>query len=243
MKTLVVSDIHGNWCALQAVLQAEPDAERILCLGDLVNYGPQPVECVGWAMQLSRPHRVIQGNHDLAFGLGCDSNCSPADRRLAEAVQSASEQLLTPEMKYYLANLKPLQRFGSVDGSCLACHALPSDPLYGVLNSENALSLWESEITTAGHPDILFVGHTHIPMMTQFQRTLMVNPGSVGLPRDWDPRASYAVWEDHAVSLRRVAYDVTETVRALSGLNIEESIRQRLAEELKAGGRRELSLK
>src|SRR6516164_7526200 len=101
MKILVVSDVHGNWPALQEVLRAEPDAERILCLGDLVNYGPQPAECVSWAMQLNRPHRVIQGNHDLAFGLAIDSFGSPADRRLADAIQLASEWFLTPQMKQY----------------------------------------------------------------------------------------------------------------------------------------------
>jgi len=61
MKVLIVSDIHGNWPALQAVLRAEPDADEILCLGDLVNYGPQPVECVQWAMQDLGSEWTVQG--------------------------------------------------------------------------------------------------------------------------------------------------------------------------------------
>jgi predicted phosphodiesterase len=76
MKLLIVSDIHGNWPALQAVLQAEPDADQILCLGDLVNYGPQPVECVQWARQQLGPEWLIQGNHDRAVGRDEEPNCS-----------------------------------------------------------------------------------------------------------------------------------------------------------------------
>jgi hypothetical protein len=60
MKILLLSDIHGNWAALQAVLAAEPDVDQILCLGDLVNYGPQPAECVAWAMKTLALDRLIQ---------------------------------------------------------------------------------------------------------------------------------------------------------------------------------------
>ena len=84
MKCLFLSDIHCNWSALQAVLAPEPDTEQILCLGDLVNYGPQPVERVRWAIGLSSPSQVIQGNHDRAIGFDADPHCSPAYDVLAE---------------------------------------------------------------------------------------------------------------------------------------------------------------
>lgn len=84
MKCLILSDIHGNWPALRAVLAAESDADQILCLGDIVNYGPQPGECVTWAMGLSSPSRVIQGNYDRAVGFDDDPHCSPVYAVLAE---------------------------------------------------------------------------------------------------------------------------------------------------------------
>lgn len=76
MKLLILSDIHGNWPARQAVLHAEPDADEILCLGDLVNYGPHPVECVRWDMQRPGLDWTIQGNHDRAVGRDEEPHCS-----------------------------------------------------------------------------------------------------------------------------------------------------------------------
>ena len=76
MKLLILSDIHANWPALQAVLAAEPDADSILCLGDLVNYGPQPAECVRWAMGLNSTAKIIQGDHDYSVGHDQELQCS-----------------------------------------------------------------------------------------------------------------------------------------------------------------------
>jgi predicted phosphodiesterase len=235
VKILLLSDIHGNWPALEAVLHAEPGADRILCLGDLVNYGPQPAECVAWAMRLGPDCRVLQGNHDRAFGMGDDPRCAPAYQWLASAMQSATSHLLTREMKQFLARLPAMDWFPLGDTECIACHAIPSDPLYGYLSERSALTLWESELNVAGHPDLLLVGHTHVPMKTQFQRTLIVNPGSVGQPKHGDPRAAYAVWQDGTVTLRRVAYPVEETIRAFVGLKVPMPVQQRLVEELRTG--------
>src|SRR5271157_3985598 len=110
MTILIISDIHGNWPALQAVLAAEPGVDQILCLGDLVNYGPQPAECVAWAMKTLTPDWLIQGNHDRAVGLNEDPHCSPSYQVLAAATQEVSKQALTPKMKRFLAGLQPLQR-------------------------------------------------------------------------------------------------------------------------------------
>ena len=237
MKILLISDLHGNWPELQAVLAAEPDVDKILCLGDLVNYGPQPVECVAWAMGLRPPSRVVQGNHDRSFGLDSDPHCAPAYQVLARAVQLATSHLLTSEMRRFLGALEPLHRLRWGGASCVACHAIPSDPLHGYLGGQGALTLWESELVQAGHPDMLFLGNTHVPMKTQFQRTLVVNPGSVGQPKDGDGRAAYAIWQDGTVRLRRAAYDVEETAGAIDRLNVEGHIKWRLAEELRTGGR------
>lgn len=236
MRILIISDIHGNWPALQAVLAAEPDADQILCLGDLVNYGPQPAECVAWAMKNLTSDWLIQGNHDRAVGLDEDPRCSIVYKPLAAATQEVSKQALTLEMKQYLARLQPLQRFKLNEAICMACHAVPSQPLYEYLTEQSPMTLWESELLAVNYPDFLFVGHTHLPMKTHYRRTLVVNPGSVGQPKDGDPRASYAVWDDGEVTLRRAEYDVEQTIRAYSGLRLDSHTLNVLAEVLRTGG-------
>ena len=249
MKCLLVSDIHGNWPALQAVLGAEQDADQVLCLGDLVNYGPQPAECVAWAMGLRSPSLVIQGNHDRAFALETIPHCAPANQRLAEAMQSVTSNLLTPEMRRFLGKLPPLQQFHSGEAACIACHSHATtgggEPLDAHFGEQNPKWSWESDIVLRDHPDNLFVlvGHpdplfranTHTPMKKRWGNTLAVNPGSVGLPTDGDPRAAYAIWQDGEVTLQRLAYDIEETVRAYELLALDARIKQELVGGLRAG--------
>jgi predicted phosphodiesterase len=236
MKILLLSDIHGNWPALRAALAAEPDADQILCLGDLVNYGPQPAECVTWAMRTLTPDWLAQGNHDRAVALDESPRCSAAYEALAAATQAPTSQVLTPDMKQFLAGLQPLQRFQLDSAICVACHAVPSDPLYLYLPENSPVTLWDSELNAVKYPDFLFVGHTHLPMKTRIRRTLVVNPGSVGQPKDDDPRAAYAIWDDGEVTLRRAGYDVEKTIAAYHGLGIEPHIADTLAEVLRTGG-------
>jgi predicted phosphodiesterase len=217
-------------------LQAESGCNRILCLGDLVNYGPQPVECVNWAREISSDSIVLQGNHDRALGLNTNPHCSTIYEAFANATQRVTEQLLSPEHKAFLASLRPLKHFQIEKAKCFGCHASAKDPLYHYMPPDAAVSLWESELIVAQHPDFLFYGHTHLPLNTRFRRTLVVNPGSVGQPKDGDPRAAYAVWEDGKVTLRRAAYDVDATIRAYAGLGLEPHIQQALCEVLRTGG-------
>jgi predicted phosphodiesterase len=236
MKMLIVSDIHGNWPALQAVLNAEPDSDEILCLGDLVNYGPQPVECVRWAMENLGSEWSVQGNHDRAVGRNEDPHCSGPYQALAAATQVVSARLLSEEMKQFLAGLEPLQRFQLGEAVFMACHAVPSEPLYRYLSSSSPIPLWESEVRVAGYPDFLLLGHSHEPLQTRVRKTLVVNPGSVGQPKHGDPQAAYALWEDGRVTLRRAAYDVERTLRAYDGLGLDRHTVEVLAEILRTGG-------
>jgi putative phosphoesterase len=236
MKVLIVSDIHGNWPALAAVLKAEPQFDRVLCLGDLVNYGPMPVECVAWAREVFFSGIFLQGNHDRALGWGENPHCSPAYKTLAAATQVFSERMLAPELKQFLGRLKPLRHFQWQGAKCVACHARPKDPLYGYLTEEASVARWESEVVQAGLPDMLFLGHTHLPMKTRLMNTLLVNPGSVGQPKNDDPRAAFAVWEDGDVTLRRAAYDVEETIRAYDGLGLKPEVERALCAVLRTGG-------
>jgi putative phosphoesterase len=241
MKILILSDIHGNWAALKAVLAAETDVDQILCLGDLVNYGPQPAECVAWAMKTLTPDWLIQGNHDRAVALDEDPRSSVPYKPLASATQEVSKRALAPEMKQFLAGLQPLQRLKLDEAICVACHAVPSEPLYQYFPQNSPVTLWESELNSVNYADLLFVGHTHVPMKTRFRRTLVVNPGSVGQPKDGDARACYALWDDGVVTLHRVAYDIGETIRAYDGLGLDPHTTRLLSEVLRTGG--ELSTK
>lgn len=247
MKSLIVSDIHGNWSALEAVLAAEPDADQVLCLGDLVNYGPQPIECVSWAMSLNLPSRIIQGNHDRDFACGNEPHCSPASRPVVGAVSEATRPLLTLEKKQFLDDLKPIQEFRWGEALCVACHLAAKGPLNCPFEHQSTQWPWESDIilvglaerpfTLVGHPDFLFVAHTHTPLDTRWGTTQVINPGSVGLPTDGDSRAGYAIWRDGEVEFRRVAYDVEQTVRAYEALNLNATIKRQLVESLRSGTR------
>jgi predicted phosphodiesterase len=236
MKILLMSDIHGNWAALQSVLAAEPDVDQILCLGDLVNYGPQPAECVAWAMKTLTSDWLIQGNHDRAVALDEDPRSSMPYKALAAATRELSKRVLSTKMKQFLAGLRPLQRFKLDAAICIACHAAPSEPLYEYFSRNSPLTLWESELNGVNYPDFLFLGHTHLPTKTRIRRTLIVNPGSVGQPKDGDPRAAYAIWEDGEVALRRAEYDVEKTIRAYRGTQLEPHIVDTLAGVLRTGG-------
>ena len=253
MKCLLLSDIHGNWPALEAVLAAERDADQILCLGDLVNYGPQPAECVAWAMTLNPPSRFIQGNHDRAFARGSEPLCVTANRSFALAMGMATNSFPTLKMKRFLAGLKPSQQFHWGETSCFACHRASGHPLDSDsvqrLNEDDwnatELTRMHSDIiltgipdklfVLVGHPDFLFLADSHKAMQAKLYGTLAVNPGSVGMPADGDPRAAYAIWQDGEVTFHRQTYDVEKTVRAFEPLKLDEHIKQQLVEGLRTG--------
>ena len=210
MRTLVVSDIHGNFPALRAVAAAER-ADQVLCLGDLVDYGPRPAECVGWVR--ANAQATVRGNHDNAVALGVPCRSAPLYRRLSEESRRLTLPLLSDEDRSFLAGL-PLRRSLTAGGLRLELiHAAPDDPLYRYLLLTDRQA-WERAVEDVD-ADVILVGHTHFPAVLRLGRKLVVNPGSVGLPRDGDPRAGYAVLDDGEPELKRVAYPVEETLRAL----------------------------
>jgi len=243
MKLLIVSDIHANWPALRAVLESETDLDDILCLGDLVHYGPHPAECVAWARQMLPAGWVIQGDHDWAAGGGGDPHSWwPDDAALAQATRAFTREMLAQEFKDFLAAITIRSEFELDGARCAACHACPTYPIFGQLCAESPPALWESELAFADRPDFLFLGHTHLPMKQRFGSTLVVNPGSVGRPKHGNPQAAYAVWEDGQVALRSVLYDVDETIRAYQGLGVDEPTLRALCAGLLLGGEVPLDL-
>ena len=235
MKVLIVSDIHGNWPALRAVLDAESDADEILCLGDLVDYGPQPLECVEWAMQNVPVAHLIQGNHDWGVAWDKDPRPSPPYRYLTGVTQKYCLRALRESLRAFLADLAPIRFFTLGGSESVACHATPSEPLFRYLRHNGGNQL-EQELEFAKNPDFLFYGHTHWPIIMRSGETLVVNPGSVGQPKDGDPRAAYAVWQDGEAFLRRATYDVEETVRAYKATPLAEDDIASLVEVLRSGG-------
>ena len=228
MKLLIVSDIHANLEALQAVL-AEPHDE-LWVLGDLVNYGPRPSEVV----DLVRLHAslVVQGNHDHAIGNGADPRCSNAFREMARVMQERTEPLLNAEQRAFLRSL-PRTAVRTIDGSrFFLCHATPTEPLFQYCPADPAQWAPESGGLQA---DIVLAGHTHLPFAMNLEKLRIVNPGSVGQPKHGAPKACYAVWENGRLFLQSCHYPVEETVKKIFSLPVPMEIRSQLAAVLLSG--------
>jgi putative phosphoesterase len=240
MKLLIISDIHGNWAALQAVLRAESNADKIIGLGDLVGYGPEPVACVNWALQQQSRSIFVQGNHDWGVAWKEDPRSSLPYRHLAAVTQAFCLEVLSPEMLDFLRELNPVLTFRLAGQRFFACHATPGEPLFRYLHMSGGELLPEVEI--AGSPDFLLLGHTHFPFVKSIAGTTVVNPGSVGQPKDGHSSASYAVWNDGQVQLRRAAYPIEDTVGAYAQSLLASSEVERLVAVLRTGGRLPLFL-
>jgi protein phosphatase len=228
MKILILSDIHGNLEALEAVL-AEP-RDELWVLGDLVNYGPNPSEVV----ELVRRHAslIIQGNHDYAIGTGSDPQCSRAFREMARAMQNYTEPLLNVDQRAFLRGL-PQTAARTIDSfRFFLCHATPTEPLFKYCPAEPAR--WAAEIAGL-EADVFLVGHTHLPFGLNLAKQQIVNPGSVGQPKHGAPMACYALWDDGRMTLRSRPYPVGRAVKKILSLPVPTEIRSQLAAVLRSG--------
>ena len=230
MRILLVADIHANWAALGAV--TEPH-DVCLCLGDLVDYGLEPTPCVHWARDKARV--TVRGNHDH----GVAQNVPVAGRNgykfLTSVTRPLSRARLGPAELRFLAKL-PVTRLLTLDKTrFFLVHATPRDPLDEFAPAE--AEFWQRRLQNVD-ADVICVGHTHQPYVLEVGNKLVINPGSVGLPRDGDPRASYAVIENFKVELRRVDYPIEDTVRTVEQSNLAEAAKARLIEAFRNGGLR-----
>jgi len=235
---LILSDIHANLEALDAVLaDAAGLYDRIVCLGDLVDYGADPNPVVDWARE--NLAKIVRGNHDkAAVGLDPIDTYNPA----AQASSVWTTGALSPDNRAYLENLPrgPL-RYEGMD----LVHGSPFDEdEYLILPEDAAYSL--AYLQTS----VTFFGHTHLQggfMLgaKSTQRILpswtlrldsnyfyLVNPGSVGQPRDRDPRAAYAIYspEERAVEFRRVTYNVDRAAAKIRAAGLPDFLAARLHE-------------
>jgi putative phosphoesterase len=210
MRVLVVADIHANWAALQAITQPH---DVCLCLGDLVDYGPDPLPCVRWAM--AHATYAIRGNHDHGVAQGIAVTGETGFRYLTGASRPSMWEALGPEERRYLLQLPVTQRLTLAGKSFLLVHGTPRDPLDEYLLRDP--EIWAKRLQNVD-ADIVCVGHTHMQFKLEVNGVMVLNPGSVGLPRDGDPRAAFAVIEDNRIELKRVPYAVEETVARVEAM-------------------------
>ena len=244
MRYLIISDIHANLEALEAVLAAAPADtwDRVIVLGDLVGYGADPNAVVDRVRELN-PLAVIRGNHDKAC---CGIEDASNFNQVARIAASWTEDTLTPANRDYLRELPagPVV----IDERVEICHGAPYDEDHYIFDAEDARRALE-----AGDRQLCLFGHTHLPVV--FRRngkvcdgflpegdsdtTLLlekgvryvVNPGSVGQPRDGDPRAAFAIYDTAGptLTLRRVPYAVDAAQRRILGAGLPASLANRLA--------------
>jgi predicted phosphodiesterase len=239
MRIAVISDIHANFHALDAVL-AEIDAEQIdevWCLGDLVGYGPRPNECV--AAVRERAALCLVGNHDLAVIGEADLTLFVGE---AEAAARWTQTVLDDGAATYLGSLEPA---GQKDGIALA-HGSPADPVWEyVLTQGTAIDAF-----AATAEPLILVGHSHVALeicLDDLQLRggvaldgqevdlndgrLILNPGSVGQPRDGDPRAGWLVIDSGSrrATFRRTDYPIAVTQAEMRERGLPEGLSERLA--------------
>jgi predicted phosphodiesterase len=237
MRIAVLSDIHANIAALNAVLADVGDVDAIWQLGDVVGYGPEPNAVVDRLRELGA--LGVRGNHDAAACGGPEIDWfNPDARRAMEWTRSA----ISPATAAWLAALP--ERL-TLEGSELV-HGSPREPIWEYVTSS---AVARANLSVLAAP-IGWHGHTHLPAawiedrdrvelvrpdpgssLELRGRRALLNPGSVGQPRDGDPDASYAILDSSAnvVSWHRVAYDVASVQAAMRSAGLPASLSARLS--------------
>jgi len=239
MRTLIISDIHANLTALTTVLDAAQPYDRVWCLGDVVGYGPDPNKCIE-RLQALPGLKCIKGNHDAAILGEIDINAFNLDARAALVWL---ETKLAPQNRRWLADLD--ERL-ILEGITLA-HGSPRNPVWEYVMDAQTARQNLSEFDTK----ICLVGHTHIPCVFQqdggglermglyamspgiafrIERRAILNPGSVGQPRDRDPRSSYVIYDSSSEewTYHRVEYDIIKVQKRIRAVGLPERHASRL---------------
>jgi diadenosine tetraphosphatase ApaH/serine/threonine PP2A family protein phosphatase len=244
MRYLILSDLHANLDAFEAVLAAAPPADRILILGDIVGYGAEPNAVIERVRQLE-PAALIRGNHDkVAAGIEMPDSFNPA------ALQSATwtHNTLTDDNRAWLSAIPSGP--AEIDATIEICHGSPEDEDEYLFSPADAGRVFPS--TTR---PVCFFGHTHVPLSYSIcphqaevellepdpqeettvigikaRRHYLINPGAVGQPRDGDPRAAFAFFdtESQTVELRRVRYDVARAQQRIRAAGLPDVLARRL---------------
>ncbi|MBS7652537.1 MAG: metallophosphoesterase family protein [Candidatus Bathyarchaeia archaeon] len=225
MRVLVISDVHSNLEALLEVLGDADGFDLAICAGDIVGYGPNPSECLRKIDELG--FHSVMGNHDYAIVTGDTSGFNPY---AAEAVR-INRRLLEADEVRRLGSL-PMGLNLEIDGVRIQVyHGSPSDPVNEYVFPEEAEAVAEDYLE-ALDVGLIILGHTHIPYVIETGNGFLMNPGSVGQPRDGDPRASYMLLEIEGSSVkvdhRRVDYDVDSVASKMRRMGLPEVLAARL---------------
>ncbi|RQG93174.1 metallophosphoesterase [Natrarchaeobius halalkaliphilus] len=219
MKVGLISDVHGNLVALEAVLAEMPPVDEVLCAGDVVGYNPWPGECIDELRGRDVP--TVMGNHDAAVVGDAPFRFSG----MARAGVEHAESVLSGAQLEWLESL-PIERT-ECDGRVKLVHGHPDDP------DRYTRYTYPKEFSPRmlGDEDVLVLGHTHVQGASQYAEGIVVNPGSVGQPRDGDPRAGYAVVDLEALTVdtHRVEYDIEAVQSAVAETDLPEQIGGRLS--------------
>jgi putative phosphoesterase len=207
-KLLIISDLHGNWPALEAVLNAEANFSAVACCGDIVDYGPEPVKCLRWVRE--NVQHVVRGNHDNALGFDLDCRCMGSFREMSVATRAWHRTLMSDADLEYLRSLPTLDWFRFDNRHFRMAHATPQGDMFEYLSP----SQWQSHVAGID-ANIVLLGHTHVQGMRSIGKVTVVNSGSVGLARDRTGEACYAVYEAGSITLHRIPYDVSRTIAEL----------------------------
>jgi predicted phosphodiesterase len=238
MRVAVISDVHANYHALEAVLE-QIEAERVdavWCLGDVVGYGPLPNECCDAVRK--RSDRCLVGNHDLV-ALGRLSVSDFNDEAAAAAVWTSD--VLTEDSRRFLETLQPSGEAEGVD----LFHASARDPVWEYVLTEEAA---QATLELSAAPLVL-VGHSHVALaitlnsgrvqggvaaggaQVELEGRWLLNPGSVGQPRDGDPRAAWLLLDLDRMfaAFRRVPYAIEQTQNEMRERGLPGTLAARLA--------------
>jgi diadenosine tetraphosphatase ApaH/serine/threonine PP2A family protein phosphatase len=236
MKLAIFGDIHANLEALERVLAdaADQGVEQHACIGDVVGYNANPHECMERVRGLDCP--VVKGNHDEEASLDTEIiGLNP----LAQAALEWTRDHLTEEDKQWLRDLRMVRQVRDFT----IVHATLDSPgqWHYVMNKFDAMASFRHQYT-----QLCFYGHTHTPRVYVKEQSVtmedielvrmvpgrkyFINVGSVGQPRDGDPRCSYGIYDDEeqTVQIRRLDYDITETQRKIREGGLPEPLAGRL---------------
>jgi putative phosphoesterase len=227
MRILLISDIHANWPALAAL--NEPH-DLCLCMGDLVEYGPEPAKVIDWVRRQAQ--YCVRGNHDHGVAQNVEVTGAGGFRYLTMATRQPTIQMLSRDDRKYLNDLKTIEFLTVEKKRFLLVHATPRDPMDEYVLADS--TLWANRVA-GWNVDYVCVGHTHLQFALDVVGTKVINPGSIGLQRDGNPKARYAIIDDGRVELKQIEYDVDATIAALKASPFEENAKAMLADVYRHG--------
>ncbi|MFZ3060428.1 MAG: YfcE family phosphodiesterase [Candidatus Methanoperedens sp.] len=217
----LIADVHSNAVALKAVLSALEDygVERILHAGDIVGYNPYPDETI----ELFKMNNIISipGNHDRALITGDTSGFNP----YAKAALEWTREVVLPDTYGYIKGLKNIESITVDEKRIVLVHGSPYDIDEYVYPGNVSPGL-----LSAANADILVMGHTHIQFKKEYPEGIIVNPGSVGQPRDGNPDSAFAVLDTESgkIELKRISYDIEKVIGDMLAAHLPEKLALRL---------------